>query len=145
MIVAVIQVAVAKIKKKSFPRKFTCPENSKDYVAVTKKTIIHHIKAPWKKELTEEQYYFCNDPECDVTYFGLEGSIIKKSELRTKVGVKEKDDDTLICYCFGVTKSAAKQDVGIKTYVTQNTKESLCACEIRNPSGRCCLKDFPKS
>lgn len=45
-------------QKKSFPRKFTCPENSKDYVAVTKKTIIHHIKAPWKKELTEEQYYF---------------------------------------------------------------------------------------
>lgn len=131
-------------EKKSFPRKHACPENSKNYIAVSHKTIIHHIKSPWEKELTEEQYYFCDDPECDVVYFGLEGSRIIKSELRTKVGVKEKDDDVLICYCFGVSKAAAKQEPEIKTYVTQNTKDSLCACDIRNPSGRCCLKDFPK-
>lgn len=132
-------------EKKSFPRKFSCPENSKDYVAVTKKTIIHHINSPWEKVLSEEQYYFCSDPDCDVVYFGLEGAVINKSELRTKVGVKEKDDTALICYCFGVSKATAKQDTAIKAYVTQNTKESLCACEIRNPSGRCCLKDFPRN
>lgn len=131
-------------KKKSFPRKFSCPENHEDYVAVTKQTIIHHIKSPWETELTEEQYYFCDDPECDVVYFGLSGSVIKKSELRTKVGIKEKDDNALICYCFGVSKAIAKQDAEIKTYVTKNTKAELCACDIRNPSGRCCLKDFPK-
>lgn len=130
-------------KKPSLPRKFTCPQNSKEYIAVTKKTIIHHIKSPWEKELTEEQYYFCDDPECDVVYFGLSGSVINKSELRTKVGVKEKDDNVLICYCFGVSKAMAKQDAEIKTYVTRNTKENLCSCDIRNPSGRCCLKDFP--
>ena len=131
-------------KNKTFPRKFACPANSKDYIAVSHKTILHHIKAPWGKELPEQQYYFCDDPECDVVYFGLEGSVIKKAELRTRVGVKEKNDDMLICYCFGVSKAAAKQQPEIKTYVSQNTKESLCACDIRNPSGRCCLKDFPK-
>lgn len=127
---------------RSFPRKFTCPKNSKDYIAVTKKTIIHHLNKPWEKELIEEQYYFCDDPECEVVYFGLKGSVIKKSELRTKVGIKEKDDSALICYCFGVSKSAAKENAEIKTYIKQNTKKSLCACDIRNPSGRCCLKDF---
>jgi len=129
-------------EKRTFPRKFSCPENSKNYVSVSHKTILHHIKSPWKNKLTEEQYYFCDDPECEVTYFGLEGSVIKKSELRTKVGIKEKDDEALVCYCFGVSKATAKQDKTIKTYVSKNTKENLCACEIRNPSGRCCLKDF---
>ena len=129
-------------EQKSVPRKFSCPENHEDYVVVSKKTMIHHIKSPWKKILTEEQYYFCDDPECEVVYFGLKGSVIKKSELRTKVGIKEKDDTALICYCFGVSKSAAKENAEIKTYIKKNTKESLCACDIRNPSGRCCLKDF---
>ena len=58
-------------EKKSFPRKFACPKNNKDYIAVSHKTIIHQLKTPWKKELTEEQYYFCDDPECDVVYFGF--------------------------------------------------------------------------
>ena len=130
--------------KKSSPRKFTCPVNNKDYIPVTIKTILHHIKSPWNITLSGEQYYFCDDPNCDVVYFGFDGSVINKSELRTKVGIKEKTDDTYACYCFGATKAQAKQDSSIKTYVTQQTKENNCACDIRNPSGRCCLKDFPQ-
>ena len=129
-------------KKKMFPRKFSCPKNNKNYVAVAKKTIIHHINSPWESELKEEQYYFCDDPECDVVYFGINGSVISKSELRTTVGVKEKDKNELICYCFGVSKAMAAGNAEIKKYVSRKTKENLCACEIRNPSGRCCLKDF---
>lgn len=136
-------------EKKSSPRKFTCPVNNEEYVSVSVKTILHHLKSPWEKEqhieLGEEQYYFCTDPECDVIYFGLNGSVITKSELRTLVGIKEKDEEALICYCFGVSKAAAKKVPEIKKFVTQKTKENLCACDTRNPSGRCCLKDFPKS
>jgi len=32
----------------------------------------------------------------------------------------------------------------IKAFVVQQTKEKLCACESRNPSGRCCLADFKR-
>jgi len=32
--------------------------------------------------------------------------------------------------------------LAIKAFVIQQTKEGLCACESRNPSGRCCLADF---
>ena len=73
----------------------------------------------------------------------LGGSVINKAELRTPVGIKEKTDDIFSCYCFGVTKLQAKQDTAIKTYVTKQTKEKNFTCDIRNPSGRCCLKDFP--
>ncbi len=131
-------------KKYSPPKKFTCPVNTQKYIEVENKTILQHIKSPWENPLQEDKYYFCDDPYCDVVYFGLSGSIISKSELRTVVGKKEKSDEALVCYCFGVSKALAAQNTEIKTYVTQQTKEKNCACDSRNPSGRCCLKDFPK-
>jgi hypothetical protein len=131
-------------EKSSFPRKFTCPVNEQQYTEVAKKTILQHIKSPWNMQLKEQQYYFCDDPNCDVVYFGLTGSVINKNELRTVVGKKEKSDEMLVCYCFGVSKKIAKEHVEVKAYVTQQTKDKNCACDVRNPSGRCCLKDFPK-
>ena len=129
---------------KSLPIKFICPVNQQQYIEVAKKTILQHIKSPWENKLDEQKYYFCDDPDCDVVYFGLNGSMINKSQLRTVVGKKEKSDNELICYCFGVSKSLAKKNPQIKTYITQQTKEHNCSCEVKNPSGRCCLKDFPK-
>lgn len=128
----------------SIPRKLNCPVNDQLYLAVDKKTILQHIKSPWNKALNEDKYYFCDDAECDVVYFGLNGSLIYKSELRTVIGKKEQDEEALVCYCFGVSKSLAAENPDIKNYVTQQTKERMCACDIRNPSGKCCLKDFPK-
>jgi len=131
-------------EKKLLPRKFACPENELQYIEVDKRTILQHIKSPWEYMTNEQKYYFCDDPDCDVVYFGINGSVINKSQLRTVIGKKEKDENTLVCYCFGVSKALAAQNADIKTYVTQQTKEKNCACEVRNPSGRCCLKDFPK-
>lgn len=132
-------------EQNSLPRKFACPVNAQQYIEVEKKTILQHIKSPWENNLQEEKYYFCDDPNCDVVYFGLKGSVINKTELRTLIGKKEESEDALVCYCFGVSKALAAQNAKIKTYVTQQTKEKNCACDVRNPSGRCCLKDFPKS
>ena len=111
---------------------------------VSVQTILQHLKSPWEKELNKQDYYFCDDAECDAVYFGLDDSVITKSELRTQVGIKEKDEEALICYCFGVSKSAAKQNSELKPYIVQQTKVGNCSCETSNPSGRCCLKDFPK-
>ncbi|NOR43489.1 MAG: hypothetical protein GQ572_09145 [Gammaproteobacteria bacterium] len=122
--------------------KFKCPVNGKQYAWVSDKTILLHIKEPWSWDSKKQDYYFCEDPECDVVYFGEDESIITKSAVRTVVGIKEKSDNALICYCFGVTRRAST-DSQIKSFVIKNTKDHTCACEIRNPSGRCCLKDFP--
>ena len=65
------------------------------------------------------------------------------SELRS--AIKEYNEDRLICYCYGVTMKQASTNSNIKPFVIQETKEDSCACETRNPSGRCCLKNFPKS
>ena len=126
------------------PRKYRCPVNGKEYGSVSTKTILHHINEPWKRVLESKAYYFCSDSECDVVYFSQDNSVISKNELRTKVGVKETVPDRAVCYCFGVSYIAAENDEAAKEFVTEMTRQSLCSCETSNPSGRCCLKDFPK-
>ena len=132
-------------KQATTPRKFICPENNTEYAEVTLKTLLHHIKFPWLRNMKNQPYYFCHDPECDVVYFGLDGTTISTAEVRTRIGIKDKNPQSFICYCFGVTKNDALRYPEIKTFVTQQTQNKMCACETRNPSGHCCLKDFPIS
>ncbi|MCF6204409.1 MAG: hypothetical protein L3J59_12215, partial [Methylococcaceae bacterium] len=53
-----------------------------------------------------------------------------------------------LCYCFDVNVAeyiqALKNNTAseIKNFVIQKTKSGECACEIRNPSGQCCLANF---
>jgi len=126
------------------PKKYKCPVNGIECVEVSAKTIIHHIKNPWQWTEKKQGYYFCKDPDCDVVYFGEDGSVIPKSAVRTVIGIKDKSSDSLACYCFGVSKTEAISNPSIEDYVTQNTRVGLCSCETSNPSGRCCLKDFPR-
>jgi hypothetical protein len=121
-----------------------CPVNGKEYKEVSVATILHHITAPWSWGSKDQAYYFCDDPGCDVVYFRRDNTVIEKSKLRTHVGIKEMSPDSLVCYCFGISASEAAHNPEVRSFVQQKTKEHVCACEARNPSGRCCLKDFPK-
>ena len=130
---------------KATPGKARCPVNGKEYAIVSTLTIKHQIQEPWNWHAKSQGYYFCDDPDCDVVYFGEDSSLISQSELRTKVGAKDKTIDKTVCYCFGVSMRQAVADENIKSFVIDETREHTCACETRNPSGRCCLKDFPGS
>ena len=129
---------------KSFPKKHICPANGKKYGQVSSATIKHHIKAPWNWDEKNQGYYFCPDPDCSVVYFGQDNTVIEKASVRTVVGVKEKSPNALVCYCYGVTKSEAENNPQVRQFVIEETKRQECACEARNPSGKCCLADFPK-
>ena len=131
--------------KAANPKKRCCPENGLAGTEVTAKTISHHLKQAWKWKSDGIRYFFCSDPECGVVYFGDDDSTITKTQLRTTVGVKETSKDALACYCFGVSKADAINDPSIREYVMSQTKLAQCSCEVSNPSGRCCLKDFPRT
>jgi len=126
------------------PNKPLCVSCGERGAIVGKKTIWHHIKSAWLNKLEQEQYFFCQNIKCDVVYFAANGEAFFKKDLRTQIGIKEKSDDALICYCFGVKKVVATTDKSVKAFVLEQTKSAACACETANPSGRCCLKDFPK-
>ena len=126
------------------PKKSGCPVNGRGCLEVSERTILHHIKDEWHGRLTSSRYFFCDDPECDVVYFGEDGSTILKSQLRTRIGLKENSPEALLCYCFGVRKGDLHEYPSLRAFVVAQTKAGLCSCDTSNPSGRCCLKDFPK-
>lgn len=117
-----------------------CPRNQVEYRQVSSVTILHHLKQPWLHKLSAKKYYYCDDPDCPVVYFGNDDSTIEQNQLRTLV--KGTSSDSLICYCFGITR-AESYDRNIRNFVIDQTRTGACACQTRNPSGRCCLADFP--
>ena len=123
-------------------KRYRCPVNGQEYKPVSLTTILHNITEPWQFHDGEQGYYFCDDPECEVVYFGQDNSVINISALRVPVGIKQKSKDATLCYCFGVTLNAFIANPELKAFVIEKTKEKQCACDIRNPSGRCCLKEF---
>lgn len=125
------------------PKHHICPVNGKPYSQVPVVTIKHHIAQPWNWQHKDQGYYFCDDPECDVVYFGQDNTTIKKESLRIKIGVKQQSDKSLICYCFGVNKQQSLNNPEARSFVIEQTRNHTCSCTTSNPSGRCCLKDFP--
>lgn len=121
-----------------------CPNGATPCRAVKCKTVIQHVKRPWDLVDKDRHYFFCEDPDCDIVYFSDDGLIIRHAELRTKVGVKDTSENATLCYCFGVSRGDALKDPSLKNFVKSRTKQSLCSCETRNPSGLCCLKNFPR-
>jgi hypothetical protein len=128
---------------RSYPDKYACPVNGKVYKAVSQTTIMHHINKPWLWLNTDQGYYFCSDPQCDVVYFAQDSSVIEKSSLRAVVGIKEKSETAPICYCFGVNRKTATDNPAAKEFVIEQTRQHACSCSSSNPSGRCCLGNFP--
>lgn len=131
-------------KNASDPTKRACPQCSALASSVPTTTLLHHLKQPWQYTLDEQNYYFCKTQHCDVVYFNKTDQCINSASLRSAVGIKQESDEALICYCFGVTRRQAQSDPDIRNFVLQKTQEKLCACDVRNPSGKCCLKDFPR-
>lgn len=128
-----------------YPKKAVCPVNGQAYQHVERKTLLHHLQKPWLIDLPEQGYYFCDSPDCDVVYFGQDKTTFTQAELRTAVGQKSLNDNRTLCYCFDVNLDDVTKRLGAaRNFVISQTRDGSCDCEIRNPSGRCCLKDFPK-
>lgn len=131
--------------EKHKPARCQCPLNGHNYLEVPIQTILQHLDKPWQHPLKVQKYFYCDDPDCEVVYFAEDNTVINKSSIKTRIGIKERtDSDALICYCFGVSNMAARTQPETKAFVIQQTKEAHCSCTTSNPSGRCCLKDFPK-
>lgn len=131
--------------KRSRSKRHRCPVNGIEYPDVQARTIAHHVKQPWLWKSGDQSYFFCDDPECEVAYFADDDSVLLTSQLRTQVGVKSHSENVPLCYCFGVSKADAKNNPGIREFVIRQTRRGACSCETSNPSGRCCLKDFPRA
>jgi hypothetical protein len=111
---------------------------------VTLRTMLLMLKPEFFDQVGENQYRFCASPECPVVYFSRARSF-STGDLRVRVGLKEKGGPIPLCYCFGFSEEAAREEIQSKghTAIPQRIaaliRERMCACEARNPSGACCL------
>lgn len=133
------------------PETAHCPADGRSCRRVELRTVLHHLKRPHANRPTTQGYYFCDSHECDVVYFGQDGSVITRHDVRSEVGQKSRSPDRVICYCFGITEGEVlgemdhQRSSSAREFVIEQTRLHNCACDVRNPSGRCCLKDFPKA
>ncbi len=123
--------------------RMSCPACGQNCFPVSRQTILHQVQSPDNQRITDGDYAYCANRECNVGYFSAFDSIPK-----TSLRAFQSGQSAMLCHCFDISESVyrAALDDGtakaIKAFVVQQTKEGLCACESRNPSGRCCLASF---
>lgn len=94
---------------------------------------------------------FCGTRDCAVLYYGADGRVVEKGAASVRVGVKETDDPVPLCYCFGFSRAEVRRDVAdrgdsdIPARITAEIRAGRCACEVKNPSGACCLGEVNKA
>jgi Zinc binding domain len=99
------------------------------------------------------QYYFCDASDCELVYFALdtEAPRFRREDLVVRVGAKETADPIPICYCFAFTRQDIWDEIGStrKSTVAERIKAEVeaghCVCEVKNPSGKCCLRDVTRA
>jgi len=118
---------------------------------VARQTVVHQVKSERLPSVGSEDYKFCSSPECPVVYYSPSGKRFAVDDVRELVTSKTEGDARPLCYCFGFTEGLARTEIAIKgessipAQVSQFIKERLCACEIRNPSGVCCLGEINRT
>jgi len=97
-----------------------------------------------------QDFWLCHDPECPVVYFGAEGALLAAADLRVTPGFKTGSDG-LVCYCFEHRQEDISRDLAEsgETDILESIKSEVqagnCACEVRNPSGKCCLGEVQRT
>lgn len=130
-----------------------CESCGQKGLAVQHETPAHLLKEPHVSELEEGvTYLFCPTPTCDVVYFSNQTEqYFHKTDLNVRVGIKETAPPIPVCYCFEYTWERIFDEIrttGESTalaFITEKVKNGLCECEIKNPSGRCCLGEVKKT
>lgn len=117
-----------------------CPKCGRPGKGVPPTTIRAHAITPPDPA---DGFAFCETPDCPVVYYGPQ--IIPTTGVRTRVGVKVTEHPKPVCYCFSFTEQDIIGDVlacgrcTIRDFIVEKVRLGECACEIKNPSGRCCL------
>lgn len=119
-----------------------CGQKGKSVTTLTVKSLVRdHTRVP-----ADGKYSFCRTPDCETVYFSDQVTF-RKPELKVRVGLKEHEDPVPVCYCFEYTRADVRRDLvemgktDIPDRVKSEVQAGFCACEVKNPSGSCCLGD----
>lgn len=100
--------------------------------------------------VASDTHWFCRTPDCEVVYFS-DSAIFRKPDLKVRVGIKETGDPIPLCYCFDYSRADIRRDIEesgstkIPDEINAEIRGGFCACEVKNPSGTCCLGDVNRA
>lgn len=120
-----------------------CGREGKPVDLLTVKTLLRHSLMV----LQGTTYRFCETETCPIVYFAEDADqTFAEEDLRVRVFQKHpRDPEVLVCYCFlhtvGEIEARARHEgpQAVSREIGQGVREGKCACETRNPQGRCCL------
>lgn len=122
-----------------------CPGCEQTAEAVRPYTLRYILHSPQNRQVTEQDYYYCRAPGCEVVYFSDSGERYLQADCRVLVHHKSDAAERPLCYCFDIAVQDVLDESGgqeSEQFVRQLTKDSQCDCAAHNPSGKCCLRDF---
>ncbi len=136
----------------SGPGIMACPANgarSRKVDTLTVKSLVRTLPL----EMPSAQYYFCEAPDCDVVYFAShpKAPIFSRADLLITVGAKQSAPPIPLCYCFGFTQQNIEDELAVtgRSTIAENIRAEIkagnCACEVKNPSGKCCLGNIGRA
>lgn len=126
----------------------TCPECGKKGKSVSLLTVKSLVRAHGR--VLVGTYFYCRTPDCAVVYFS-DAALFHKADLKVRVGLKESEDPVPLCYCFDYSRADVRDEVETKgstdilERIKAEVKAGYCACEVKNPSGDCCLGDITRA
>ncbi len=97
-----------------------------------------------------QDFRLCRDPDCEVVYYGSAGALLRKGDVHVEPGFKEGSDG-LVCYCFLYREVDIAGDLcewgttDIFDSIAREVRSGNCLCEVRSPSGKCCLGEVRKT
>jgi hypothetical protein len=119
---------------------------------VSRRTVLSIIKPEVLESALNGTYRFCHARECQVVYFEDQGTrVFTVDDLRIMVGMKASTDPILVCYCFGFAESHLREEISrtgsttVPERISRLIREGLCACDVHNPSGHCCLGEVDRT
>ena len=130
-----------------------CPSCRDGGRVVEHRTMLQTLKPDRFEQLGNHKFHFCQTPTCPVIYYSTDSEVaFSADDLRVEVGLKRQGDPSaLVCYCFGYTEGMIADDLRasgetvIPHKITELTRIGICACEVRNPAGMCCLGQVSKA
>lgn len=123
-----------------------CPSCSQSGTPVDRITLKALLNPDALRRGLPAQPRYCGNVDCTSVYFDAEdGVTFTESDLTVRVYGKHPDDaDTTVCYCFGVSVGAMRDEGAreLREAVAREVLAQHCACEVKNPKGGCCLGDL---
>jgi hypothetical protein len=94
------------------------------------------------------EYRLCSTANCEIVYFTETGTSFLTRDVRAHLWQKESFGHRTMCYCFGENEADIASEIERTSTsraverISAHIRAGRCACDVRNPTGACCLGDL---